>query len=283
MFLGGIMIHPTFVAMATEGAAFSVFGIPTKVQNYSSTILPIIMSVWVMSYVEKFFKKYLPSTLRTIFAPALTILVMLPIGLTVLGPAGSFVGNYISNGLLAFSGPASFIGIAILGAVWSFLVMSGMHIVMVSTMILVFSSNGQEAFVTPGAVAASFAVAGMCLGAVLRLKNKEHRSLSIGYLIAGIIGGVTEPGLYGVGMRYKRPFIGMMVGGFAGGLYAGILGVSAYTFIPVANVLAVLNFAGGPTSNLVQGIISCVISFVVAAVVTYFLGFKKGDPLISNQ
>jgi beta-glucoside PTS system EIICBA component len=59
--------------------------------------------------------------------------------------------------------------------------------------------------------------------------------------------------------------------------------VSAYTFIPVANVLAVLNFAGGPTSNLVQGIISCVISFVVAAIVTYFLGFKKGDPLISNQ
>jgi beta-glucoside PTS system EIICBA component len=208
MFLGGIMIHPTFVAMATEGAAFSVFGIPTKVQNYSSTILPIIMSVWVMSYVEKFFKQYLPSTLKTIFAPALTILVMLPIALTVVGPAGSFIGNYISNGLLAFSGPASFIGIAILGAVWSFLVMSGMHIVMVSTMILVFSSNGQEAFVTPGAVAASFAVAGMCLGAVLRLKNKEHRSLSIGYLIAGIIGGVTEPGLYGVGMRYKRPFIG---------------------------------------------------------------------------
>jgi beta-glucoside PTS system EIICBA component len=122
--------------------------------------------------------------------------------------------------------------------------MSGMHIVMTSTMILVFSNNGQEAFVTLGAVAASLAVAGMCLGAVLRLNNKEKRSLSIGYLIASLIEGVTEPGLYGVGMSYKRPFIGMMVGGFAGGLYAGIIGVTAYTFIPVANVLAVLNFAG---------------------------------------
>ena len=149
--------------------------------------------------------------------------------------------------------------------------------------VFVFSSNGNEAFVTPAALSASLAVAGMCLGTALRIKDKEQRSLSVGYLVASFIGGVTEPGLYGVGMRYKRPFLGMIIGGFAGGLYAGIMGVTAYTLVPVASILCVFSFAGGTVSNLVQGAISLVISFVVATIVAYFLGFKKDDPLIKKQ
>ena len=283
MFLGAIMLHPTFVNMAAKKTAFSVFGIPCSPQNYSSTVLPAIMSVWVMSYVEKFFKKYLPSTLKTVFAPALTILVMLPISLCVLGPAGSFLGNYISDGLLSINGPAGFIGIAIIGALWELLVMSGMHLVLISTLILVISSKGHEAFVSPAALAASFAVAGMSLGAALRIKNKEQKGLSIGYLVANLIGGVTEPGLYGVGMRYKRPFIGMLIGGFAGGLYGGITGVTAYAMIPVASVLALLGYVGGPTLNFVQACITAAISFGVSAVATYFLGFKKNDPIVNKK
>lgn len=283
MFLGAIMLHPTFVGMAAEGTKFTVFGIPTNAQNYGSTILPIIMSVWVMSYIERFFNKYIPSILRTIFAPFLTILVMLPIALSVLGPAGGFLGNYVSNALLSFTGVGSFIAIAVIAALWQYLVMTGMHLVMISTLILVFTNNGQEAIVSPAAGAASLAVSGMCLGVALRLRNKEHRSLSLGYLVAASIGGVTEPGLYGVGMRYRRPLIGMMAGGFAGGLYAGIMGVTAYALIPVASVLNVLSYAGGSTANFVHGVIALTIAFVVAAVVTYFTGFKKDDSLISKQ
>lgn len=286
MFLGGVMLHPTFVAMAAKSTAFTVYGIPCSVQNYSSTILPIILSVWAMSYVEKFFKKYIPDTLKTVFAPALTMLVMLPITLCILGPAGSFLGNYICNGLLAFSKAGGLFGIlaiAIIGAFYEFLVMSGMHLVLISALILVFSSTGREALVLPAACAASLAVAGMCLGTALHLKNKEERDLSLGYLIASLIGGVTEPGLYGVGMRYKRPFMGMMIGGFAGALYAGIVGLTAYSLVPVASVLIVTSFAGGTTINLVNGIITAAISFVVAAISTYFLGFKKEDSLVKKS
>lgn len=283
MFLGGVMLHPTFVSMAAEEKPFTVFGIPIQVQNYSSTIIPIILSVWVMSYIEKFFKKYIPTTLKTIFASFLTVLIMLPITLVVLGPAGSFLGKYISKGLLGLSdiGP-SFVAVALTAALWEFLVMTGMHVVMIYTLILAFSTNGYESLIMPAATVASLSVSGMCLGAALRLKNKEHRSLSFSYLIAGAIGGVTEPGLYGVGMRYKRPFVGLIVGGLAGGLYAGIMHVTGYTLIPIASVLAGLSFAGGSTVNFVNGIISMAISFIVAAVVTYFFGFKKDDPLIQK-
>ncbi|SER93691.1 PTS system IIB component, Glc family (TC 4.A.1)/PTS system IIC component, Glc family (TC 4.A.1) [Gracilibacillus ureilyticus] len=283
MFLGGIMLHPTLMGIAAEGSQFSVYGIPTNAVNYSSTILPMIMSVWVMSYIERFFKQYLPSTLKTVLAPSLTILVILPIALTVLGPLGSFLGIYIADVLLSFNGVAGFIGIAIVAALWQFLVMSGMHIVMISTVILVFSSGGNESFIMPAAGVASLAVSGMCLGVALRIKHKEQRGLSIGYLIAGFVGGVTEPGLYGVGIRYKRPLIGMMIGAFAGGLYAGITQVTAYTMVPVASILAVLSFAGGPIPNFVQGVISCAIAFIVATIATYFTGFKRNDPITKKQ
>lgn len=283
MFLGGILLHPTVIEMAAQEKNFSVFGIPTHLQNYASSILPIIMSVWVMSYIEKFLKKCLPHTLRTVLAPFLTILIMLPIALAVLGPAGFFVGSYISNGLLGLSGVTGFLGVALIAAIYEFLVMSGMHIVLIGALILTISTNGQESLVLPAAVVASLAVAGMCLGAGLRIKEKEQRGLAFGFLIASLIGGVTEPALYGVGMRYKRPFLGLIIGGFAGGLYAGIAGATTYTLIPVASFLSIFCFAGGPMSDLIHGIIASVIAFVVSAVATYFLGFRKGDPIIAKR
>lgn len=283
IFLGGILLHPTLVGMATEGATFSVFGIPTVAQNYASTILPSIMSVWVMSYVEKFFNTYLPNTLKTIFAPSLTIIVMLPIALSILGPAGAFLGNYIANGILGLSNVGGFLAIAIIGAIWQFLVMSGMHVVMISMLILVFTNNGSEALVSPGATAASFAVAGMAIGAALRIRDKEQRGLSFSYVIANLVGGVTEPSMYGVGIRYRRPLLGMIAGGFAGGLYAGLTGVTAYAMIPVANFLNILSYVGGSTSNLIHAVITILISIVVSAVVTYYFGFEKDNPIIKKE
>ena len=115
----------------------------------------------------------------------------------------------------------------------------------------------------------------MCLGCALALKGTEEKSLSFSYVVAAFLGGVTEPGLYGIGMRYRKPFIGMAAGGFAGGLYAGLMGVKAYAMVPVASFLAMTGYAGGSAMNLVHGIISGVIAVVVAAVVTYVLCREK--------
>lgn len=278
MLLGGIMIHPTLIQLVTEGRPFTVYGVPAQIQNYSSTVIPIILAVWIMSYVERFFKKHIPSSLKTIFAPTLTIAVMIPLTLIVLGPIGNFVGNYISQGILAFGNLGGFgqlLAIGLIGALWQFLVMTGMHLVMITTMIMVFSTTGSDNLVTLGAVSASMAVTGMCLGAALSIKNKEEKALAWGYVIAAIIGGVTEPGVYGVAVKYKRPFIGLMVGGFAGGVYAALTGVTAYTMVPVANFLALTAYVGGSTGNLINGVISGLIAVVVSAVVTYLAGAEK--------
>lgn len=285
MFLGAIMMHPTFVGMATEGARFTVFGIPCAVQNYASTLLPIILSVWVMSYIETFLKRILPQSLKTIFVPFLSILIMLPICLCVVGPIGSFVGNYICDFLLGLNKipGISFIAVALVAALWEFLVMSGMHVVFITSLVMVFAQSGSESLVSVAGCIASISVAGMLLGSALRIKDKEEKSLTLGFFIASIIGGVTEPGLYGNGMKYKKPFIGLIAGGFAGGLYAGIMNVTCYAMVPVASFIGLTGFVGGSTANLVNGVIACAIGFVVATVVTYFTGYDKQDPVVLKQ
>lgn len=154
-----------------------------------------------------------------------------------------------------------------------------MHLVIISTMTLLFAQGGHDNFATLGAVAASMACAGMALGAALRIKGKKNKTLVWGYFISNIIGGVTEPSLYGLALRYKRPFLGMMIGGFAGALYAGITHVTAYVMVPVANFLALTACVGGSTANIVNGIISGVIALIVAAVATYIIGFGKEEEI----
>lgn len=271
IFMGAILLHPTFVSMAAEGTSFSVYGIPCTPQNYGSTILPILLTVWIMSYVERFFKKYIPDALKIMLVPTLTTAIMLPIVLCVCGPIGGILGNYICAAVIWFGNYFGFLGAAVIGALWEFLVMTGMHHVLIAQMIQLFAANGYDPVVSLGATSASMSVAGMCIGMALALRDKEERALSWSYTIAEIIGGVTEPGLYGIGMKYKKPFIGMAIGGAAGGLYAGLMGVKAYVMVPVANFLALTAYTGGNASNIINGVISGIVAIVVAALATYLI------------
>jgi PTS system beta-glucosides-specific IIC component len=283
MMLGGILLHPTIMGLATNGTEFSIYGIHFTPVSYASTVLPMILSVWVMSYVEKYLKKFIPTQFKIILVPSLTIAIMLPISFLVLGPAGAFVGNGLSTLLLGLDGPFAWLGIALIGALWQVMVLTGMHLVVITTMVVVFMNTGSESFVSPAALASSIAVAGMSFGSFLRIREKEEKSLQFSYFIASLVGGVTEPGVYGTAIKFRRPFIGLMIGGFLGGLYGAFTHVTAYTLIPVASFVNLFAYVGGGTANLVNAIIVAVISFVGAAVSTYYLGFKKDDPTVTGD
>ncbi len=272
MFMGGILIAPGLLKLATEGTAFTVFGIPASVHNYTQTVLPILLTIWVMSYVERFFKKHVPETLSTIFTPFLTITVMVPLSLCLLAPAGTFVGDYIAKLLVAFGDFGGFVAVVVVAMLWEYLVMSGMHVVLVITaMTTVMAGGNDPLFLTAGHIA-TWAACGMALGAFLRIKNRDEKAISLGYFISGLIGGVTEPVLYGVGLKYKRPFIGMSIGAGIGGLYAGLTHVSSY-LMASSNFLGVLRFSGSTTANLLNGTIACVISMLSSAAAVYLMGF----------
>lgn len=281
--MGGIMIHPQLIQLVADGASFNVFGIPMYMTNYSGTIIPIILIVWVMSYVEKFFNTKLPQSIKSVFAPAFTIAVMLPLALSVIGPAGAFLGNFVVGGLLGLENYIGFLGVAIIAALYPFLVMTGMHMVLLTALFQIFATQGWDGFSAPALTYASFSIMGVAIGAALRLKDKEQKSLAIGYAITALVAGTSEPTIYGICARYKKPFIGLAAGGFAGGLYGGLVKVISATLVPSTSVTAVLAFVGKSTGNIINGIIASLIALAVAAAVTYFFGFEKDEPAISSS
>ncbi len=280
IFLGGILIHPTLIGLATEGAKFSVFGIPATPQVYTHTLVPIVISVWILSHIERFLKQYVPAMLQVVAVPVVSIAVMLPITLVVVGPFGNYIGSLISNGIIGLSeygGILGIIAIAIIGALWQVFVMTGMHQVLIAALIVSITSTGSDSVVLPGMMASGAALWGMAFGAFLRIKNKEEKSLAFSHFITAIVGGVTEPALYGVALKYKRPFIGMIIGGFIGGLIIAAFKVTCYFLINTASFLTISMLVGGSTANIVAGVAGMGIGFVVAAIVTYFFGFDKNS------
>ena len=276
MFVGGILLAPDFMAMIGTDVSFTVFGIPCMLNDYSTTIVPILLAVWVMSYVHKFFSKYIPTVISTIFTPFCTILVMLPITLCALAPSGNFIGQYLAQFLNWFSSVGGGFAVGLMGAAYSFMVLTGMHGPIVLMAISSFVATGTDTLVFIGGGVSMFACCGMALGAALRLKNKEDKALGVSCMLTGLLSGITEPALYGIGIRYKRPFIGLALGDLVGGLYAGFTHVTYHVMISIL-VLAPLSYTAGGTTNMINGTIASILALVVSTVITYFFGFTKAD------
>lgn len=282
MMMGGVLIAPELInlvnAAAETGATTTVvYGIPAALNNYSSTVLPVLLCVPVLWQVEKFFKKVVPDVLSTVFVPFLTMFVMVPVALVVLAPIGSVLGNLLGDfmfGLGNTGGIVSIIALILIAAFWEFLVMTGMHQVLLTLGIAQLITLGSDSCVMVGGAFAQWATWGMAFGAFLRLKEKNEKGANFGYFVSGFIGGVTEPALYGCGFKYMRCFAGMIIGGAVGGLIGGIFHVTTYV-LGATNVLGIINFAGGGTMNLTWGVVASVASFIVSAAVTYIFGFTK--------
>lgn len=279
MFIGAIMLHPTLMGAIAEGRLFDVYGIPMTLVNYSSSTIPVILIVWVMSYVEKLCNRWIPDALRMVFSPLITILVMLPIALCIVGPLGVNISSVLTNGLLALVsyGWLGAIVVSVLGgALWNVLVLCRMHLTYYMAGVAIFIENGSDPVIMLTAVAGSFGVLGMSLGAFLKWrKDKENRALICGYLIAQVFGGVTEPAIFGVGMRYTKPFIGACLGGAAGALYYSLTHTAITTMAAASNFMIFTQFLGGSQANLINGVIGGIVAAAVACAYTYLFGFRE--------
>lgn len=275
-YVGCILIAPEFMELVKNGKLFTVYGIPCKLNDYSQTVIPVMLSVFAMSLVYKGFKRIMPDMISTTFTPFLTMVVSVPFILCLLAPLGSNIGNLISGGLAAFGTKTGFIGVAVTSAIWEFLVLSGMHLALMVPMMATFFETGVGSGPMNAGCFATWAIFGVAIGAALRMRKKEDKGEAFGFFLSGILGGVTEPALYGICFRYNRCFITMAIGGFVGGAYAGITNVCQYV-MSSANFLSLIGFTGGSTVNLINGVISCMLSLASAAITTYLFGFTKSE------
>lgn len=279
--LSSVLLHPDFLKIVSAGKAFHVFGIPMKLTTYSSTIVPTLLIVFVFSYVEKFLNRYVPDVLRSVAIPLLSILIMLPLELCILGPIGAVIGDFIGNGVTGLRSVLGPFGVALLAATYLLLVATGMHLTLSAVAITIYTTLGYENIVFVALPIAMFVCMGLCLGVAIKGKDADTKGLGVSCLLAQALGGVSEPTIYGIILRYKKTIVYTLIGGFVAGLYAGIMNVAFYTFTST-NILLPICFGNGPKGNFLNGCISLAIGFVVTLVLTLAFGyegelsFKKG-------
>lgn len=276
-YMGCILIAPAFLNMVTAGDSYSLFGLNVPMVNYAQSFVPVLLSVAFMGFLYRTLDKMLPSALSSVFTPFVASLVATPVALLFLAPLGDNIANAIGGAIGAFANATGFFGVGFIAAIWEFLVMTGMHGAVGMTFMMDYLNNGYMSGAGLSGICATWACFGVALGAFLRLKNQQDKAAAGGFFVSGLVGGVTEPTLYGLCMKYRRCFIPIVIGGFVGGAYIGITNACAYVVGGAANFLLLLFFTGGSTANLVNGIIGCLLSLVVATVTTYLFGFSKEE------
>ena len=279
MAVAGALLYPDFISLL-KGAeeTITIFGLPVTYVSYSSTLLPALLIGLFAYYCEKLLTKIIPGILRTVLVGMLTMGITYVAGITILGPFGDLVGSKIVNVFLWASSTFGPVAIALLAACMPWLVMTGMHHAVTPFMVQAFADPGYDVFFRPSYILHNMAEGGACLGVALRTKSKEFRAECLSLAFGCIVAGVTEPALYGVNFRLKKPMIGIMAGGAVGGVVAGALGATAYVY-GYSTILALPIFQ----DTMVAMAIAIAVDIIVAAAVTYVLGFEDVAPAAQKE
>lgn len=274
----GMLLHPTFVGLKSAGEAVSFLGIPVMMATYSSSLIPIILIVWVQSYIEKLAKKISPNAVKIFLVPLITMLIVFPLGIIVLGPIGAILGNYLAVLFTFIDTKASWVIPMLVGGLSPLLVMTGMHYALASAQGIQRVTMGYGTLLSPGMMVSNMSQAAATFAVAIRAKNKELKTLASSCALTAIC-GVTEPALYGVNMKLKRPLYATMIGGAIGGLYAGITGVKAWSS-GTSNIFALPIYIGEDKS-FVNICIAVVISMAVGFITSLIL-YKEPVDEVDN-
>jgi len=277
----GILLHPNFTAWVSSGKPISFLNIPIAPDTYAATVIPALLMVWIMSYIEKGVDRITPNSLKIILNPTLVLLVSAPIALIVIGPLGTYAGAGLAWVINLLQGRLGFIMVTLLAAAMPFIVMTGMHHALTPIFISAFATTGHESLILVAQVCSNLAQGSAALAFGLRTKKPSLKSLATSSGISAIM-GITEPALYGINLKYKKPMIGAVIGAAVAGLYGGIMGVTLY--VPQNSFMAILGFSGAKgMSNVVNGLIMMALSLGVSFVASLILSGDKPQPATNEK
>lgn len=268
MAIGGILVHPDLINLLAGEETVKLLGIPVTSTSYASSVIPIVLAIIFMSYVEKFLRKVIPSILRTLVVPVLTILITAPITLWVLGPIGGIISNAIASHFLAFYLNYGVLAGALFSAFLPLMVLVGIHNGFTPIMIQSLATYGVD-YLMGLNVTANSAQAGATFAVFLKTKNKDFKATAGSCAFSAIL-GITEPALYGVTSKLRRPLVAVSIGGAVGGAIAGFFHVTA-TGMGTGPIIGIPLFL---TETFPYFVISCAVSFVVAFAATMVIGFE---------
>ena len=283
MLMGATLLHPTFTAMVANfketGAGIELFGIPFSPVGYSSTVIPVILGVWFMSYVERFADRISPKAIKFFSVPLITALITSIVMFSVLGPIGSIIGQYLGDFFRWLEEFGPWVVPTVVGIFSPFLVMTGTHYGLVSIGINNRLTLGYDTVVQPGMLASNVAQGGAALAIAFKTKDTDKKALATSAGITAVC-GITEPALYGVTLQNRAAMIGTMVAGGIVGFFLGIMNARNFTG-GSPGLLTIMAYVGDNTFYyLYVAIAGLVMSVAIAFIVTYFL--YKDDEVIES-
>ncbi|MGB3330612.1 MAG: PTS transporter subunit EIIC [Thermomicrobiales bacterium] len=275
-------LYPEMVGAMSSDREFSVFGITVVHTTYTSSVIPIILMIWGMSYIHRWVDKVTPEMLKSVIVPTLTVGITCFVGLLVLGPLGVAITKPISWTINTLNDHASWVVPLLIGGFGAILVSLGLSFALFPIALTSMADLGYDTVYGPGMLASNMALAGMALAVALKASDLRYRSFSISASTTALL-GVTQPAIYGVALVLRRPFLAVMAGGAAGGLLAGLSGFKVFSLSPagLTGIPAYVDPDGG--SNLLISFAIMIVAFVVAFVVAWIVGFEQPDEEAINQ
>ena len=275
MMLGGILIHPNFVSMVASsqetGVAITIFGLPIYNATYSSSVIPILLGVLLMSKIEPLANRYSPKAVRFFTAPLVTMFIVGIATLCVLGPIGYIISNFLASAINGLSNIAPWLAPTVIGTLLPFLVMTGTHHALTPIGINNRMTIGFDTIIYPGQLASNIAQGAAALAVSFKTKDLELKQLTSSTGITAVC-GITEPVLYGVTMKIRTNMIAAMIGGGVGGFFMGLVNTKNYSG-GSPGLLTLPSYIGldAPMSNFYFACAGAAIAFVVGFAVSYIL------------
>jgi PTS system beta-glucosides-specific IIC component len=268
--IAGALVYPSITALV--GAPdLTFFGIPFTMVSYVSSVIPIIIVVWLQSHAERFLYAKLPAAVRRFVTPMIVVLIAVPLVFVVIGPISAIVSGWVGSGIGWVFETVPWLGGAVMGGLWQVFVIFGLHWGLVPLFQLELQTTGQMLLIAP-VFAAVLAQAAAVAGVWARTKDKNRRSLAAPATLSGFLAGVTEPAIYGVNLPLKRPFAFGIVGGAVGGAIISLGGVFSTAFV-VPSGLAIPALLGN--GNMVMLGLGLLVAIVLPFALVVIVGFKE--------
>ena len=279
------LVSPTWAEIASriaDGESIKFLGISLAETTYTSSVLPPLFLVWILSYVEKFVDKRLPDVVKALFTPFICMLVMVPLTILAIGPLSDSLATGIANGYNALYNFAPAVAAAVIGGLWQIVVIFGVHWGVTPMCLANYDLYGMDTFQAFQTMAV-VAQAGAVFGVFIKARNRKTKNIALSAGVTGIF-GITEPAIYGVNLKFKKPFICGCIAGAIGAVVGSFFNIAYYAYAGLPGLLTVVNAITPNNSKSIIGmLIGAAISFFGAIILVQVIGFGEKETEEKNE